>query len=530
MPYYNDLREFIQELDKKSLLVRISRPVVRETELIPLYRLQFRGLPEEKRKAFLFENVMGASGKKFDGMMACGVYGASEEIHALGMGCESNEIRQRWLHALLNPIKPRIVEAGLVHEEVQLGEELKRAGLEAVLPPVEEPGFSGTIRTTTQIVTKDPETGIRNVGEYSGHIHGKNRIAWGISHAHHGFFHWQKRKEQGKSLDAAIIVGATPNLTFAASASVPYGVDEYSIAGALAGEPMKLVRCKTVDLEVPATAEIVIEGKISTEVLVPQGSFGEYPGYMYEGTGDAVPMMEVTCITQRKHPIFTPLVVGLAPRDSSVFVQTNLEAVYYKFLKHDCNIPGVLDVAFPEPMAGFSYCVIKIKKSHPSHSWQVLNCAAGYAASIGKIIIVVDEDVNPRDHSAVIWALSYAMQPHNDVRIVTGKSPALDPSGYPPGASRRERSFPKPHGSSSILIDATRKWPYPPVGLPGKEYMQTALRIWEEEKLPKLQLKEPWYGYSLGNWGEEDEENAKLIVKGEYEKVGERLAAKKMRA
>lgn len=527
MAYYNDLREFLKVLEENGKLFRIRRPVLRETELMPLYRLQFRGLPENKRKAFLFENVVSVNGQKFDGMMACGVYGASEKIYALGMACQTNEIQKRWVQALLHPVEPEIVDTGTVFEETHIGKELEEAGLAEILPPVEEPGFSGTIRTTTQIVTKDLETGIRNVGAYSGHIHGKKKIAFGVGRHSHGFMHWQKCKQRGQPLDAAIIVGATPNLTFAAATNVPYGVDEYSVAGALAGEPMKLVKCKTVDLEVPATAEIVIEGKVSTQCFAKRGSFGEYPGYMYEGTGDSVPVMEVSCITHRKRPVFTPLFVGLAPTDSYVLSRIRREAIYYKFLKHDCNIPGVLEVAFPEPMAGSSYCVIRINKTHPSQPWQILNCVAGYSAGTGKNIIVVDEDVNPRDYSAVIWALSYAMQPHKDIRIVTGKSPGLDPSGYPPGASSQERRYPEPHGSSAILIDATRKWPYPPVGLPKKDYMERALKIWEEENLPELELKEPWYGYSLGNWGEENEENAALIVKGEYEKVGEKLAIKK---
>lgn len=529
MPYYSDLREFLRALEEGDKLVRIRRAIVRETELTPLYRLQFRGLADEERKAFLFENVVGVDGRGFAGVVACGVYGASQEIFALGMGCRLTEVRDRWLESQRRPLPPVKVENGPVHEEVHLGEDLERVGLSEVLPPVEEPGFSGTLRTTTQIVTKDPETGTRNVGQYSGHIHGRKSMALGIGHSHHGFIHWRKQKERGQPLEAAVIVGATPNLTFAASGSLPYGMDEYAVAGALAGEPMELNKCETVDLEVPANAEIVIEGKVSTEFWGPVGSFGEYPGYMYEGTGDTVPLMEVTCITHRRQPVFTPLFVGLAPSDTSLILQHVLEATYYKFLKYDCNIPGVLDVAFPEPMGAARYCVIQIKKTHPSQAWQLLACAAGYEAVTGKIMIVVDEDVNPRDPSAVIWALSYAMQPHRDIQIVTGKSPGLDPSGYPPGVPRKERSFPEPHGSSAILIDATRKWPYPPVGLPKREYMDRALKIWLEEKLPQLNLKEPWYGYPLGNWKKEDEESAELMTRGEYEKVGERLAAKKVR-
>jgi 4-hydroxy-3-polyprenylbenzoate decarboxylase len=478
---------------------------------------------------FLFENVVGVDGEKFRGMMACGVYGASEEIFALGMGCRPEEVRAHWLDCLRHPVEPVMVEAGPVHEEVHSGKELDNLGLSEILPPVEEPGFGGTLRTTTQIVTKDPETGTRNIGQYSGHILGKKAMAVGIGHTHHGFVHWRKSRERGRPLEAAVIVGGTPNLTCAASASLPYGLDEYAVAGAIANGPVKLVKCKTVDLEVPANAEIIIEGRISTDSWGPVGSFGEYPGYMYEGTGDTVPRMEVTCISHRSRPIFTPLFVGLAPSDTSLILQHLLEATYYKFLKYDCNIPGVLDVAFPEPMGALRYCVIQIQKTHPAVVWQALYCAAGYEGVTGKIFIAVDDDVNPRDPSAVIWALSFAMQPHRDVQILTGKSPGLDPSGYPPGVTRKERTFPQPSGSSAMLIDATRKWPYPPVGLPKREYMERALAIWQEERLPGLHLKEPWFGYSLGNWQEQDEAYASLLVGGKFEEVGRMLEGKKVK-
>lgn len=118
----------------------------------------------------------------------------------------------------------------------------------------------------------------------------------------------------------------------------------------------------------------------------------------------------------------------------------------------------------------WNYGVVQITKTHPSQPWQILQAAAGFDALVGKIIVVVDEDVDPRDPDSVNWALSYAMQPHRDVRIITGKTPGLDPSAYLLHSSLQERSFPSPTGSSALLIDGTRKWPYPPVGLPKKEH------------------------------------------------------------
>jgi 4-hydroxy-3-polyprenylbenzoate decarboxylase len=453
----------------------------------------------------------------------------SKQVYALGLKAKPEELRERWLSALRNPIEAEIVSSGPVHEEVHMGGELEELGLDELAPPVEEPGFSGTVRTGTQWVTKDPETGIRNIGQYSGHFSSRTFLRGGGGPTSHGDIHWKKCKEMGKPLEAAILVGALPNVNHAACGPAPYGVDEYAVAGALVGEPLKLVRCKTVDLEVPATAEIVIEGRVLHDTLEPHTSFGEYPGYMYQGTGDARRLMQVTCITHRKNPIFTPFLVGLAPQDCQLVLDIPSEAVYYKFLKYDCNIPGVLDVAFPEPMSAGKYCVVQVKKTHPSQPWHLLHAAAGYGAAKPKVVVIVDEDIDPRDMGAVLWAISFSVQPHRDVKIVTGRAGGLDPSAYPPGAAREERSYPPPEGCSVMLIDATRKWPYPPVGLPKREYMERALEIWKEEGLGEIKLRNPWYGYNLGNWTKEDEENAELILKGEYKKIGEKLAKRRVK-
>ena len=523
MAYYRDLREFISALEQAGKLVRIPRPVVKESELFPLFRLQFRGLSEEERKVFLFERVVDVKGKTYSGSVAAGIYGASREVCALGVMCREGEILERWHEALACPLAPETVSSGVVQEEIHEGEELSVLGLDEFPAPVEEPGYSGSLRATTQFVTRDPETGVRNVGLYSGHFRSSHRLLLGIAPTHHAYLHWLKYEKRKEPMPAAIVIGATPNIVQVSAANIPYGVDEFSVAGGLAREPVRLVKCRTVDLEVPADAEICIEGLISTDRFEPHSSFGEYPGYMYQGSGDVRPVMEVTCITHRRSPIFTPFLVGLPPSDTHKLMQIAAEALYYSFLKYGSNNPYIVDVAFPEAGGSWNYCVVSIRKSHPTQPWQVLNAIAGFDPVIGKIAIVVDEDVNPHDADAVNWALSFSMQPHADARIITDRAPALDPSAYAPGSPHEERSFPSPHGSSAILIDATRKWPYPPVGLPQKEYMENALRLWKELGFPPLKLKEPWHGYSLGNWTKEDEENAALILRGDYHKIGEKM-------
>ena len=525
MAYYRDIRELIQVLEKQSKLWRIRRPVVRETELMPLFRLQFRGLEEEARRGFIFENVVDVKGRKFDYQVAAGIYASSREIYALGLMCEPGEIKERWIRAVQNPVPPVVVKQGVVQEEVYAGAELEEMGLDAIPFPVEEPGFSSTIRTSANcFITKDPETGLRNCGAYSAHYAGRTRIRCGIAPTHHGRVHWEKARKRGESLPVAVAVGILPNLLYTASANLPYGLDEMAVAGGLTGEPIEMVRCKTVDLEVPATAELVIEGEILPDELYPGAAFGDYPGYLHTGRGPSNPIMKVKCITHRKRPFFTAMAVGFPPWEGGKISQITAEAVFYNFLKNQCNIPGVIDVAVHESGGYEGFLVIQMKKTHPSQPWQALYSAAGYRSTGLKMIIAVDDDVNPHDMDAVVWALCFSMQPHRDLKVLTGKSPSLDPSGYPPGAPREERSFPQPQGASSLLIDATRKWPYPPVGLPKKEFMEAALRIWKEEGLPQLKLKEPWYGYNLGDWTEEDKEFAQLAVEGRFAEIEAALA------
>jgi 4-hydroxy-3-polyprenylbenzoate decarboxylase len=203
--------------------------------------------------------------------------------------------------------------------------------------------------------------------------------------------------------------------------------------------------------------------------------------------------------------------------------QIGYEGIYYKFLKHDCNIVGVLDVAFFESSGSWLYCVIKMEKTNPSEPWQALKAASAFNPSLGKIIIAVDEDINLRDPDEVNWALSFRMQPHLDVLICEGMSPALDPSAAPPGTPREIFRYSPSRGTSAMLIDATRKWPYTPVSLPRKEYMEAARKIWEELKLPPLKVKDPWHGYSLGDWNEENEEEAQLATQGNYYRTTEKL-------
>ena len=531
--YFRDLRDFIAQLEQTGNLHRITDRIEKNSELMPLVRWQYQGLLDDQRKAFLFDNVTDPEGKSYDCRVAVGVLGASRAIYKLALGLneksEAGEVAERWNQALSHPIKPRSVKSGPVKEVILKGKDISRTdgGLLRFPVPISNPGFDGgPFLTAPYVVTKDPDTGVPNVGTYRCMIKGSNKAGVSVSPAQHIGIHFHKCKERKVPLQAAIVLGCSPAIGLASVAKVGYGRDEYAVAGAIAGAPIPLVRCESVDLQVPATAEIVIEGEIPTDYLEPEGPFGEFTGYMGGQMVNGVFL--VKCITHRKNPILQMFTEGV-PSESGVMRKMGYESTLYKLLKYDCNIPTVMDVTLHESSGSRKYVVIRMRKTNPAQPWQALQAAVALDPSHGKILVTVDEDIDPEDADSVNWAISFRMQPHRDVKITTHKFAGLDPSAAPPGAPVTEARFPSPSGCSAIMIDATRKWPYPPVALPAKKYMEAAKEKWEKLGLPPLQPKMPWYGYSLGYWAEEDEENAEAAVRGEYEKVAERLQKKAVR-
>lgn len=514
--YYGDLRTFLETLEKKGNLYRWKQPVNKDTELMPLMRLQYRGLPDEARKAFLYENVIAGNGHRYSMRVVTGMYGASRQILGMGMGCEEPEqIYEKWRHALTHTKEPVTVDHAPVHDELHAGGDLEKTGLTMLPAPVEEPGFSGGIRVTAPFITRDPEKGTRNVGMYSGHFRSPGHLIAGIAWTHHALlYHYPNAKRRSQPLPVAIALGTLPDIAYVAAANLPYGIDELAVAGGIRGRPVEMVRCKTIPLEAPAEAEIVIEGEISVEEMERGEPFSDYPGYLMAERG-LRPVVKVKAITHRRDALFSAILVGLPPSESNGISRTCREMMLYNFLRYSCDLSDVLEVCCPEMGGGWNWWVIRMRKSHPSKPWQALQAASGIT-SANKVIIAVDEDIDPKDPDMVMWALSFAMQPHRDVRIITARVPLLDPSAYSLINNPEERSFPPPVGCSGILMDATRKGPYPPVGLPKRQFMERALEIWQAEGLPTLKLKTPWYGYPLGLWTTADDELADRVAKGEY--------------
>ena len=524
-----DLRTHLANLERAGKLVRVSREINKDTELMPLVRWQFRGLDESQRRGFLFENVVDVKGRRYESGVAVGIYAGSSDIYSIGMGCQVGDIRKRWQAALAKPLPPVIVESGTVQEEVHMGDSLlEHGGIDEFPIPLSTPGFDVAPYTTaSNWVTKDPDTGWINVGNYRGQAKSQDRMGMYIGARKDAWKHWDAARRQGKPyIEAALVVGGPAGLTYLSGSRVPFGVEEYAAAGALIGQPLELVRCKTVDLVVPAHAELVIEGRILTDYLEPEAPFGEFTGYMGERVFNAV--FEMTAVTHRKNPIFTAIISQMPPSESSKLKKLSQDNNYLFFLRNHCGIPQVTDISFHE-IALESWSVVQLKRCNPAVAWQTLYAIAGRNTSVGKTVIAVDEDIDINDLDSVVWALSYRMQPERDIVILGNRAIGLDPSGLPPRDGTRDMSVQAEFGSGA-LINAMRKWDYPPVSLPAKEYMEKAKAIWEELGLPKLTPRVPWHGYELGNWSDRDRQEAEWAVKGEHHRTGDRAKQQRRRA
>src|SRR5215510_3042322 len=523
MPY-RDLRDYLGELSRQGLLTVVDQKICKDTELVPLVRLQFRGLPEAERKAFWFKNVTDARGRAFDGSVVLGALGSSRAIYGAALSVEPDRIPDAWARAHGNHLKPRAVnrEAAPVKEIVTRAPDLQ-GGADRFPHLISTPGFDPAPFITAGVwVTRDPENGAYNLGIYRGMIKAEDRIGCATDvPTQHLAIQWEKARRMGKPLEAAVFIGGPPALLLAAASKVPYGVDEYGLAGALNGAAIEVTQAETFDAVVPAFAEIVIEGRIRTDVLEPEAPFGEASGYL--GPRKMEKIFEVAAITQRARPIYQGIISEFPPSESTVIRKAAFDAIYLNHLRGACNIPSVKKVASYEMASCNMMFVIQLENPAIGQPWQALRAAAAFDPSLGKIFIAVDADVDPNSIDAVLWALSYSMQPHRDVEIIRGKVPRLDPS-VTPGP---DENYPDGKGASAMLINACREHPYLPVSLPRKDFMEKARARWQALSLPALDLKTPWHGYPLSAWTEENASEAELAVTGRSFETGDKLSKRR---
>jgi UbiD family decarboxylase len=518
-----DFQDHLADLEANGLLLRVGRPIDKDTELHPLVRWQFLGgVPEDKRRAFLFTDVRDAKGRRYDMPVVVGALAASPQIYAVGMGQPVEEIGNAWMRAIANPIAPVAVTAPRCQEVVLTGAKLERAGGLLRLPvPVSTPGFdSAPYLTATLCITRDPDSGIQNMGTYRAALKAADRLVVRMvareASGAGGYLHWLKYRARGEHMPIAIVIGCAPIVMFTGPQKLAIDMDELGVAGALAGAPIEIAKARTVDLDVPAGSEIVIEGLIDPDRLEPEAPFGESNGYV---ALEAYNMpMRVTAITHKRAPVFASIISQVTPSESSVIKKVAYEPLFLSHLRERLGIKGVRRVVMHERLTNLRPVIfVQLADETPrSEVWRALHGTATLQSNCGKIVIAVSEDIDPASMDAVLWSLAYRTNPIEDVHIVPHRG-GVQGAQYGPKTS-----------DSGMLVDATRKYPMAPLALPTREYMEHARALWEELDLYPLNVQSPWHGYGLGDWTDRWETFARRAATGDWELTGrETLAAQR---
>ncbi|HAA89507.1 MAG: 3-octaprenyl-4-hydroxybenzoate carboxylyase UbiD [Thermoanaerobacterales bacterium 50_218] len=448
---YRDLREFIRVLEKKGLLHRIRAEV---DPILEISEITDR-VCKLKGPALLFENVKGSAYP-----VLTNAFG-SEERMALALGVEDlNEIGKRinsffqvqgLSGTFLEKLKllPRLAEIGKwapkTVSEAPCQEVVHTDDPSLEIFPILKcwPGDGGRYLTLPLVFTKDPETGQRNVGMYRLQVYDSKTTGmhWHIHKT--GAENYRKHVQLGKRMEVAVALGGDPATIYAATAPLPPGFDEMLFAGFLRQQPVEMVKCLTVDLEVPAHAEIVLEGYVEPEEKRLEGPFGDHTGYY--SLPDWYPVFHITCITHRKDAIYPATVVGKPPMEDC-FLAKATERIFLPVIKF--FLPEIVDLNLPLEGVFHSCAIVSIKKTYPGQAKKVMCALWGLGQMMfTKMIIVVDAHVNVHDLSEVWWRVFNNVDPKRDFLIVDGPVEVLD------------HACPYPAYGSKVGIDATKKGP-----------------------------------------------------------------------
>jgi UbiD family decarboxylase len=294
--------------------------------------------------------------------------------------------------------------------------------------------------------------------------------------------HKAKWDRLGRPMPTALVIGAHPAIYFAGASPLPYGVNELAVAGGIARQPLAVVRCETIDLEVPSAAEIVIEGELSPTETRLEGPYGEYTGYMCPAA--PAPVMTVKCITHRRNPIWVGIRAQQPPSEEGFLTGALWELGIRDVLETQCGLDGICDVHLLPASGSLGMLWISVDKEKIAPIGELLWSKFRFLTMLYNIkwTVVVDHDVDIRDPFMREWALSFRVSPERDIQILSKAHPLpLDPSLAPPDQRHSTLT------GSKILIDATKKWPYPERAMPLESYLQRTERQWTRYDLPILQ-------------------------------------------
>ena len=463
---YQDLREFIKRLERENELKRITPEVDVDLEITEITdRVSKAGGP-----ALLFQNPRSSrDGVVYEIPLLINSLGSRKRIE-LGLEVDSlEEIAKRIEdlldmkppEGLLDKVKmlPKLAELGsFVPKMVKDGpvkEVISQDGLSLAGLPIMKcwPHDGGRFITLPMVITRSPKTGRRNVGCYRMQVYDERTTAmhWQIHKGGAEHFRWlereaaagQDRQGKGRRLDVAVAIGADPATMLAGILPLPQDLDEFLFAGFLRRDPVELVRCESIDLEVPANAEIVLEGYVDLDDIRLEGPFGDHTGfYTLE---DKFPAFHITCITRRKNPIYVSTIVGVPPMED-YWMGYAVERIFLPLMKK--QIPEVVDMHMPVEGVFHNLMIVAIRKSYPGQARKVMHAIWGLpGAMFTKCIVVVDHDTDVHNVREVAWKAFNHIDPERDIQFTLGPVDQLE------HASRL------PSLGSKMGVDATRKWP-----------------------------------------------------------------------
>ena len=452
---FNSLEEFVLELETRGELKRIKEPVDSDLEISEITD-RVSKLSDKQNVALLFENVKG-----YNIPVLTNAFGSLSRL-SLALGVEKiDDISQEIEDILKIPYisiqnKLDLLKIiPLVKRSINFPKYVKKAPCKEVIikdnPSIEHlpilkcwPQDAGRFITFPLTFTKNPLNGKRNIGMYRMQVYDKNTLGmhW---HIHkNGAENYRAHLELGKDrMEAAVVIGTEPLITYAATAPLPKDIDEMIFAGFLRKKAVELVKCETVDLEVPASAEIVLEGYIDLKEKRREGPFGDHTGFY--SLADDYPVFHLTCITQKKNPIYFTTIVGKPPMEDCYLAKAT-ERIFLPLIKQ--QIPEIVDINLPFAGVFHNCAIVSIKKTYPKQAQKVMHAIWGLGQMMfTKMIVVVDEHINLNDLNEVFWYVSNNIDAKRDITMVEGPLDVLD------------HSSPMPNFGTKIGIDATKKLP-----------------------------------------------------------------------
>jgi 4-hydroxy-3-polyprenylbenzoate decarboxylase len=449
---YTDLRDFIKALDKHGELKRIPFEVDPVLEITEFADRSVKG----GGPAFLFEKPKGSSFPVLINAFA------SERRMELALEVDSvNDIaariseylEMRMPEGIINKLKmlPKIAEMGKFFPKVvskgPCQEVIRKDGFSLFDLPILQcwPEDGGRYITLPMVFSKNPLTGKRNCGCYRIQVYDDRTTGMHWQTHKQGAEHYRRLLAEGKQqrMDVAVAIGADPATMYSAILPLPPDLDEMMIAGFMRREPVELVKCQTVDLEVPAESEFVLEGYLELGELRTEGPFGDHTGFY--SLADEYPVFHLTCLTHRKNPVYATTIVGPPPMED-FYMGKAIERIFLPLMR--LQLPEVRDICMPAEGIFHNLILVSIRKSYPGHARKVMHAIWGLGqAMFSKVIVVVDEDVDVQNPREAAWIALNNIDPQRDIEFVMGPVDSLD------HASRL------PNYGSKMGVDATRKWP-----------------------------------------------------------------------